>query len=170
MLFNHLSPAELGTLDLAVSERLNDETAGKGIDRFGADTVQPHAAIESPRIVLGSRVDPGYTFDQFAVGNAAAVIADSECPVFDCDVDFPSGPHEKLIDTVVHNLLEEQVNSVILLRSIAAFSDVHPGAGPNVLFPVQALDVLLCVGRQLGQRAVTCQISKPPTRLARETS
>ena len=53
--------------------------------------------------------------------------------LYDVNLDTLAESHLELIDTVVDNLLEQHVYTVIALRTVAELSDVHTGAQADVL-------------------------------------
>ena len=58
---------------------------------------------------------------------------------FDVDNALPK-THHVLVDAVVDDLLEQDVDAVVRRRAIALLADVHPGAEPHVLVPLEGLD------------------------------
>ncbi len=62
----------------------------------------------------------------------------------------PTSPARRhRIDTVVDHLLEQDINPIVRTAAITQFPDIHPGAKPDMLPPVQALDTIFRVLEQI---------------------
>ena len=67
------------------------------------------------------------------------------CAFHAIDVDLLAVAHDVLVDGVVDDLLEEDVNPIVLSRSITQLADVHAGTKSDVFARVEGADVLFVV-------------------------
>ncbi len=118
---------ELGKLSLSIAKRLHFEIIRKRIDSFRTHTIQTNWLLECTRIVLCSGVDLWNYIHNFSEGNSPAIIAHHHTRIGDGHIDHFSIAHHVFIDGVIDHLFYEHINAIILWRSIAKFSDVHPG-------------------------------------------
>ena len=102
--------------------------------------------MESLGIVLTSGVEHRHGLDQFALRNAAAVVAYSHLQVVvDVHLDAVSGVHLELVDGVVDHLLEQHIDAVFGQIAVAQPADVHARPGTHVLHVRQMPDVVVVV-------------------------
>jgi hypothetical protein len=137
--------AELDRHGLVLAEGLDLEEGGKEIHRLDPNPVESDGFLERLAVVLRPRVDDGGAVLQLAEGDAAAVVADTNEAFLDLDVDLLAVAHDVLVDGIVDHFLQEDVDPVILRRSITQLADVHPGAKSDVLAWVEGADVLFVV-------------------------
>ena len=97
----------------------------EGVDGLGSDSVESDGELEGLAVVLGSRVDDGDAFDDLAQRNASAVVPDGDDVVQHRDVYAAAGAHDELVYAVVDDFLEQYVDAVIHMASVAKPSDVH---------------------------------------------
>ena len=148
--FGHIAD-ELAFLEsrpthLAVAEAGHLESAAEGIHRLDTDPVQSHALLERLGVILTARVELAHRLDELALRNASTVVADAHAEVvLDGHFDFLSGSHLELVDAVVHHLFQEDIDTVVVLLSVAQASDVHTGTDTDVLHVVQVTDVVVGV-------------------------
>src|SRR5690606_33202169 len=131
---------EFSEFSLSVTECLYLKMIRKGVYRLGTDPVKPHRFLEGAAVVLGTGIDFGNNIHHFAERDPAAVIAYRHAAVVDRNVNNLPVTHHMLVDAVIDNLFHEDVNTVVFRRAIAELSDIHTGAEPDVLTPVQRLD------------------------------
>ena len=110
----------------------DDEVGRKRVDGLGADAVEPHAELEDVVVVFGTGVDDRDALDDFAEGNAAAVVADLDSPLVDLDVDLLATAHDELINGIVDDLLEQYVDAIVGIGTRAEPTDVHAGPQADV--------------------------------------
>ena len=115
------------------------------IDGLGADTVKPNAKLEYVVVVLGTGIDHGNAFDDFAQGNTTAVVTHFDQVAVEFDVDLFARPHDKFIDGIIDNFFEQDINAVIRVGPVAQATDVHAGAQADVLERTERLDLALVV-------------------------
>ena len=128
-----------------LAEGLDFEERGKEIHRLDPDPVESDGFLERFAVVFRSRVDDGGAVLQLAERDPAAVVAHADEAILDLDVDLLAVAHDVLVDGVVDDLLEEDVNPIVLSRSITQLADVHAGTKPDVFARVEGADVLFVV-------------------------
>ena len=149
------APFEHHGTDLAVAVAAHLEPRAQRVHRLDAHTVQAHALLERLRVVLAARVQFAHRFHQFALGDAASIVAHADAAVvLDGYFDFLACAHLELVYRVVYRLLQQHVDAVVALRAVAQASYVHAGAYTDVLHVVQVADVLLGVVHPRGLRGV----------------
>src|SRR5262245_44009885 len=100
----------------------------KSIDSLGPDPIQTNGKLEDIIVILGTGVDLADTFDHFTQRNATTEIANRNFPFRFVHIDLNFRPilHDELIDTIVDDLLQHDINSVIGMRSIPETTNIHP--------------------------------------------
>ena len=53
--------------------------------------------------------------------------------------------HHILVDGIVEHLLEQHVDSVVVVRPVAQLADVHTGAQTDMFAPVEGLDIIFYI-------------------------
>jgi len=104
--------------ELAAAITADAEGFGQGVDGLGADTVQADAELEDIVIVFGTGVDLGDAIHDLAQGDAAAVVTDRDSGAVNLDLHLAPVAHDVFINGIVHNLLQEDVASVIVVRPL----------------------------------------------------
>ncbi len=123
---------ERAYLAFAVGAHL--EVGAEGVDRLDTDAVESDTLLESLGVVLASGVEHRYGLDEFALGNAAAVVAYGDAQiVVDIDLDALAGVHLELVDGVVDDFLEQYVDAVLGQVAVTQSADIHAGSGAHVL-------------------------------------
>ena len=123
---------EKGALALLVPEGDDLETGREKVYGFGPHPVEAHGFLEDGGIVLPAGIHHRDAFHDLAQGDAPAVVAHRYGAFLDGDVDALALPHDKFVDGVVDDLLEQDVDTVVRGGSVAQFADVHPGAQADV--------------------------------------
>ena len=139
----------------AVAVGAHLEACAECVDGLHAHAVESHALLESLGIVFAAGVEHADGLDEFALGDAAAVVPHAHAEVV-LDVDFNalSGIHLELVDGVVHHFLEEHVDAVLGQRAVAQSPDVHAGPGADVFDAGERAYVFVGVFRLLLLRRV----------------
>ena len=109
------------------------EALGERVDGLGADAVQTYGLLEGLVVELASRVQYAGGLDDGVERDAAAEVAHGDFVVLDIDQDLLAEAHGVLVDGVVHDLLEQDIDAVTFLASVAEAADVHAGTKPDVL-------------------------------------
>ena len=130
----------------AVAVGLHEETFGERVDGLGADAVETDGLLEVGVVELAAGVELGGRVDDFVEGNAASEVTDGDDAVFYGDDDLRAVAHRELVDGIVDDLLEEDVDAVALVVAVARPADVHAGAAPDVLVPLEGDDAVAAVG------------------------
>ena len=143
--FQEIAGAEFRHLRTTITNRLHPKAARKGIDRLGTDAIQANAFLKRFGIVLAAGVDLRYALHHFAQRNTASEVTNIDMSILDGYFDRFAVTHDELVDTVIDDFLQEYVNAVVFRRAIAQLTDVHTGAGADVLFPVKRANAVLRV-------------------------
>ena len=134
---------------LAVADRTGRKLFGKHVHGLDAHTVQAHGLLEGVASVLAARVHLPDGRRERLEGDAAAVVAHRNDVVGQRDVDLPARAHDEFVDRVVHDLLDQHVERLVGLRTVAHHADVHAGAQADVLPRREGHDgvvaVIVCV-------------------------
>ena len=131
--------------ELALAEARHGERVRQRVDRLGAHPVQAHAELEHVVIVLRPRVDARDALDDLAQRDAPAVVAHGHFQAVDCQQHLVAVAHDELVDSVVDDLLEQDVHAVVVVAAIADAADVHARAGTDVFEGRERLDFALVV-------------------------
>ena len=148
-IFDKFALMEGGAAGAVVTERLDDEIERKGINGFGADTVQTYRLVESFVIVLTAGVDDRDGVREFAQRYAASVVADGNGLVNHLHFDEFAFFHAELVDGVIDCFFDEDVDTVVGVRSVAQLTDIHTGAEADMLETGEGNDVTFVVLRGL---------------------
>ena len=141
----HVAARELDVVDLAVALHLHLHPVGKRVHAAHAHAVQSARHLVVRAVELAARVqDREHHLDRGTVlrgmhvhGDAAPVVRHGERAVgIDLHVDERAVPRERLVDRVVHHLVDEMV-----VASFARVADVHGGALAHGLHAFQHLNV-----------------------------
>jgi hypothetical protein len=145
--------------DLALALDLQLQPFGQGVDDRHADAVQTARDLVVRVVELATRVQHGH--DDLGRGallrrvladrDAAAVVLDGDrAVVVDLHVDPVAVARQSLVDGVVDDL----VDHVMQPGAVVGVPDVHAGALPHRLEPLEDLDALFVVGARgcLGRR------------------
>ena len=89
--------------------------------------------VDIAGLVKGAKTTSPDALRILSTMSAAAVVAHRHHLVLDRNVDLAAGPHDKFIDRVVDDLLDEDVNAVVGLRAVAQLADIHAGAQTDML-------------------------------------
>ena len=100
------APFENSRSDLSVTIGANLEARAQEVHRLDAHTIHAHRLLERLRVVLATRVQLANGLHEFALWNAATVVAHRDAQVVvDVDLDALAGIHAELVDGVVDGLL-----------------------------------------------------------------
>ncbi len=139
-------PAENSALFICpsrVAHALHEQVRGERVHRLHAHAV--HADGSEIALEVAARVHLGVAIDHLVQGDAAPVVAHGHAVFLDGDIDdFAVAVHE-LVDGVVHHLLQEHVDAVVVRRAVALLADVHAGSRPDVLVPIQGYNVIILI-------------------------
>ena len=134
------------TTYLSIAEACYLETATQRIHSLDTDTIQSNTLLESLGIIFTTCIQLTYRFDQLSLRDAAAIVTNAH-PKFVLDVHFDSlsGSHLELVDTIVHHLFQEHIDTVIVLLAIAQTANVHPGTDTDMLHIIQVTNVVFVI-------------------------
>ena len=115
------------------------ETAAECVDCLDADTVQTNALFECLAVVFTAGIQFADCLYQLSLRNASSVVAYAYAEIF-FYVDFDSfaGTHLEFIDTVVHYLFQQYIDTVIILRTVAKTAEAIAVAAPMEITVVPA--------------------------------
>ena len=131
---------------LAVAHRTGGELARKHVDGLDAHAVQADGLLEGRTAVLAAGIHLADGRRERFERNAAPVVAHRDHVVGHRDLDLLAGTHDELVDRVVDDLLDEHVDAVVGLRTVAQLADIHAGAQADVLARSEGYDRVVAVG------------------------
>ena len=131
---------------LAVAHRTGGELARKHVDGLDAHAVQTDGLLEGRTAVLAAGIHLADGRRERFERNAAPVVAHRDHVVDHRDLDLLAGAHDELVDRVVDDLLDEHVDAVVGLRTVAQLADIHAGAQADVLARSEGYDRVVAVG------------------------
>ena len=113
--------------DAPVVERPCLETEQQGIDRLASNTISPNKKLESTFFVFSASVHRHDAINKFTNGNASPIVAHIHCTIWivNRDINLPSSSCHELIHSIVHDLLEQDIDTVMVARAVADFADGH---------------------------------------------
>ena len=135
---------------LVVADGLNQKSGRQRVHSLRTYPIQSNRLFKCFGIVLGPGIHLGDGIHHLAQGDAPAKVAHRHGTVLDGNFHGFPRAHHKLVDGVVHHLLDQDVNTVVGGRAVPHFANVHPRAEPNVLLPLQAPDVVFVVLNDVG--------------------
>ena len=124
-------------LRLAVAEARNLETRAQRVHGLDSDTVEADRFFEHRAVVFGAGVHFRRSIDQLA---AAIVSHTDRAFIGQGNVNLRAEAHHIFVDGVVENLFKQNVDSVIEIRAIAQFADIHARAAADMLFRIKRDD------------------------------
>ena len=130
---------------LSVAEGFHPEVGGHGVHGLGAHAVHTHGFLEGLGVEFAAGVQLGRDIHDLPERNAAAEVADRHGLVLDVDVDALAEAHRELVHGIVDDLFQQDIDAVSLPLSVPQAPDIHAGAPPDVLIPLQGDDVLFVI-------------------------
>jgi len=101
--------------------------------------------LEHVIVILGAGVDLGDAIHDFAQGYAASEIAHGDRRALDVNPHLLAVAHDKFINGVINDLLEQDVAAVLVMGAVADASDVHAGAQADMFERGKRLDFAFVV-------------------------
>ena len=147
---DELPPLELRRGELAVAMAPHGKGEGEGVDRLGSDAVKPNAELENLVVVFGAGIDAGDTFHDLPEGDSASEIPDRDPVSLHGDRHPVAIAHDELIHGIVHDLFNQDVNTVVVMGAVAHAPDVHARPLADMLQGGERLDLALVVVMFLG--------------------
>ena len=129
----------------AVPEGLDVELLGQGVHGLRADAVQADGLLESLVVELASGVQLACCLDDGVERDASSKVPDGDLPVLDVDDDLLAESCGELVDTVIHDLLEQHIDAVSRIGAVAKSSDVHSRTPADVFDTFQGPYVVVSV-------------------------
>ena len=124
---------ENGFVHFPLSAASCDELGREGVDSLETDAVHSDGGGEDGSVIFSACVEFGDGFHEFAERNASPVVTDFGTEIFvDVDFDAFAKPFVELVNAVVDAFLQQDVNAVFGVGTVAQASDVHAGAGADV--------------------------------------
>ena len=130
---------------LAVAYAARHKLARKHIHGLDADPIEADRLFESGRTVFTAGIHLRDRRSEAFQRNTAPVITDRHRFAFDRNLDHLARAHDELVHRVVDSLLDKHVYSVVRLRTVAEFSDIHTRAQPDMLSRREGYDVVVAV-------------------------
>ena len=151
---NEVSLSELSTTCFAIAETLNHKLPTECIDGLGTYTIQADGLFECFGIVFTTRVEQRYCFHHLAQWYATAIVAHTDNFTriarligirMHTDLYHLALIHAELIDRVINSLLDKHIDTVIVVLTIAQFTDIHTRTTANMLAVIQVDDIIVVV-------------------------
>ena len=132
----------LAHLSVAIARHL--KTTAQSIHRLQTDTIQADALLERLGIVFTTGIQLADRLDELALRNTTTVVTNTYTQVvLDGHFYLLTSSHLELVDTVVHHFLQQHINTVVILLSVAQASDIHPRTHTDMLHVVQVTDIVV---------------------------
>ena len=96
-------------------------------------------------VVFAAGIHYGNAFHQFTQRDAAPVIANADAYPFQLDVNALAGAHDIFVNAVVDDFLDQDINPVVRMRTVAKPPDIHTRTQPDMLQRTQCLYLVLIV-------------------------
>src|SRR5260221_13899671 len=147
--FSQDALGKLGRLFFPFPKSGDFEIAAQRIHRLGTYPIQSYRLLEGFTIVFGAGIDLADNIDYLAQGDPPAKVPDRDGFLVDIDLHLFAITHRMLVDTVVDDLLDQDINTVIRATAIPQFSDIHTGAETDMLLPVKGPDTIFIIVEQI---------------------
>ena len=140
---------------LAITEGFHLEMGAEGIDRLHTDTIQADTLLERLAIILTSGIEHADRLDKFALRNTTTIVAHADTKMV-LYVDFKTGTssHLKLVDGIIHHLLQEHVDTILRQVAVAQTTDIHTWTSTHMLHVAQVANVVIGIFHRLLLRSV----------------
>ncbi len=141
---------EFGFSGLALTEGLHGEVHRQGVHGFGTHTVEPDGLLKRLGIVLSTRIQERHGIHHLAQGDTPPIVAHTHFAVRHRHLNHLALAHTELVDRVVYRFLNQHIDAVVGVGTVAEFTDIHTGTAANMLAVVEVDDVVVVVsGRRL---------------------
>ncbi len=99
---------------------------GHGVDRLRAHAIEAHGELKDLCVVLGPGVDGRDAVHNLAQRDAAAKVTHRDHTlVADMNIDPFPRTHDIFINSVIHYLLEEDIDTVVGMSAVAKTTNIH---------------------------------------------
>ena len=134
LLRDEFAELEDGLGEFAVAHAAHAEILGKRVHGFRAHAVHAHGKLERVGVELAACVDLGHAVHHLAERYAASAVAHRDRPRIPVEgyVYALSAAHYEFVHGVVHDLLQEDVYAVFVMRAVRGAADVHSRARADV--------------------------------------
>ena len=132
-------------MEPAVADGTHEEGFRESVDRLGTDAVEADGELEDVVVVFAAGIHHRDAFDHLVERNAAAEVADGDAVIVDGEFDPFAMAHDELVDAVVDAFLEQHVDAVFGVRTIAQSANVHARSGAYVLRVFEVSDFAFVV-------------------------
>ena len=140
---------EVDRMRLAVTHRASHKVAREVVHGLHTDTVQTHRLLEGGIllvvVVLTARVHHTHGCRQSTERNTAAVVTHRHGLILDRDLDLATKAVHVLVDRVVRHLLDQDIDTVIGLGTVAQLADIHTGAQADMFTRREGLNRIVAV-------------------------
>ena len=124
----------------AVAIGLYEEARRQGIHRLDTHAVQTHRFLEGLGVVLATGVHLRRHVSHLVERNTPPVVSHRDHLARNLDNNLFAKAHHVLVERIVENLLQQHVDTVVGVRTVAQLSNVHTGPAADMLLPVESLD------------------------------
>ena len=122
-------------------EGLNVKIGGQRVHRLDSHSIQTDRLLEGLGIVLRSGVYLGRAIKKFFQGNPPTMISNGYGLAIGLHANLLPETHDELVNAIIQNLLEQNVNAIILGRTVSKLADVHARANRMCSFHSSVLMV-----------------------------
>ena len=112
-------------MSLAITHRTCSKLARQHIDSLNTHTVQTYGFLKGFTFILTARIHLTYGSRQRLQGNTSTIVAHRHDIILDGDFDTVTRTHNKLVNRVIHSLLNQYIDTIIGLRAITQLADIH---------------------------------------------
>ena len=147
-LFRLQSPfLEKGLAVFAVAERPYLEKLGKRIHGLGSHAIHAGGELIVLIVVFAASVHLRDAVHHLLKRNAAAIVADTHLTgiIIDININFLTETLDKFINSVIHNLFHEDVNTIVVHGARARFAYIHARTHADMRHRVEGLDTFCSV-------------------------
>ncbi|MNR22405.1 hypothetical protein D3C85_1393540 [compost metagenome] len=117
--------------------RLHRETGRQSIYGLCTNSIQTYRFLEGIAVVFTTGIDFRHTIYHFTQRNSTTIVTYIYFLIRNGDFDRTSGAHYKLVNGVIHNLLKQYINPIVLCRTIPKLTDIHTGTQSDVFLPIE---------------------------------
>ena len=98
----------------------------KSIHSLHTYSIKTYTFLECLAIVLTTRIEYAHCLNQLALRDTTTIVTHTYTLVIGhLNLDTLAGMHLKLVNTVIDDFLQQHVDTIIILRTITQFTNVH---------------------------------------------
>src|SRR5260370_7125836 len=116
-------------------------------------------------VVLSVCIDARNAVDHLTEWDAPSVVSNADNIAIDRNIDLAAKPHNKLVDTVVDDLFQQDIDAVIIVRAISQATDIHARTRPDMFQRGERLNLtffVICFPRRHLNHPPPVSLYSPP--------